>query len=144
MIDTKSRVTASTQGRVSRINQKVRHDKYDTKCVCEICTCGTSIFYIGIHRCPPTQRTRFEGHTTNQDFYRPYQIQVEQPQAPVYKYSQKRYDPEQLQTTYNVQYTPKRATRADTNLQTDRSIEYIRNKAPFYSETEYNAKYVPR
>ncbi len=36
----KSRATASTQGRVSRINATTVHDKYNKKCVCEICTCG--------------------------------------------------------------------------------------------------------
>ena len=90
--------------------------------------------YSGGHRCPPTQRRKFEGHTTNQDFYQPYQIQPDRRPQPQYTISQRRYDPEQLQTTYNVQYTPKRS-RIYTDPARDASIEYVKNKAPFYSET---------
>lgn len=119
----KSRATASTQGRVSRIQQTVRHDKYNNKCVCDICTCGNCACHAGGHRCPPTQRRKFEGHTTNQDFYHPYKIQPDRQPPAQYKISQRRYDPEQLQTTYNVQYTPKRASRMETDPeQIQRSI----------------------
>ena len=100
-------------------------------------------YYSGTHRCPPSQRRRFEGSTTNQDFYKPYRIEADCAPAPTYQIRQRRYDPETLQTTYNVQYTPKKGSRVNTDYQ-ERSVEYVPRKAPFYGETEYNNSYLPK
>lgn len=61
---------------MSRRAQSVNHDKYNTKCVCAICTCGNAWHYLGIHKCPQKShnRLRLDSETTNQAFYKPHEV----------------------------------------------------------------------
>lgn len=62
---------------------------------------------IGKHTCPP-KSLPFEGETTNNHDYKPYNLSYEQQERLAYNPEQRHYDPNLIQTTYNANYTPHR------------------------------------
>lgn len=74
--------------------------KYNTMCVCQICTCGH-------HRCPPAGHVPFQGETTYNRDYKPCAGIITELKRPCTNhYHERRYDPALLKTTYDEEYKP--------------------------------------
>ena len=72
----KSRVTKATRHDLShsQLTHRSKYSDLSSKCVSEICTCGTILSITGMHRCPKIHDVPFNATTTNQDFYKPYKV----------------------------------------------------------------------
>lgn len=83
-----------------RLNSALLGDsrKYNEKCVCQICTCGK-------HTCPKA-KLPFEGETTHNHDYRPYDVTPEKRSPCVHEYHERHYDPAALKTSYDSEYKP--------------------------------------
>lgn len=74
--------------------------QYNTKCVCQICTCGK-------HHCPTSSQKPFEGETTHHHDYKPYKIDTPNQGRPcTHHYHERHYDPDSLKTNYDLNYVP--------------------------------------
>lgn len=77
--------------------------KFNSMCVCQICTCGK-------HRCPCVDRGAhipFRGETTYNSDYKPCKGIINEIQKPCTNhYHERHYDPTLLKTTYDSQYLP--------------------------------------
>lgn len=94
--------------------------------------------YEGKHHCPPTH-IAFKAETSNQHFYKPYNVSVERNKNCGYTINQSHYDPQLLKSTYRANY--KAYHYQPTHYETKYS--YQPNKNKFYDETQYKKSYTP-
>lgn len=133
-------IAMQTPSKSNRSNNHITDPhKYHQKCVCNICTCGTYGSKTGKHTCPE-KSLKFEGETTNNHYYKPYEIVPDNTEKFAYNPEQKHYDPNLIKSTYNSTYTPHPIERQQ---QMQGGYQYQPSKGRFEGETEYKKSYVP-
>lgn len=109
--------------------------RYNTMCVCQICTCGK-------HVCPKAGHVPFNGETTYHHDYKPCTGIINEIRKPCTNhYHERHYDPALLKTSYDSEYKPHQIENQPVG---PNKYDYRPKSGKFYGETEYNKNYVPK